>query len=235
MITFSHVTKNYANQQNALRDLNFHIHKGEMIFIQGHSGAGKSTLLKLIARIEPASEGEIVVDGLNINKLSSRQIPFYRRRLGIIFQNPVLLSAHSAYDNVAIPLIIAGFDRADIPKRVKAALDRVGLLGKEKSLPHTLSGGEQQRLGIARAIVHKPIILLADEPTGNLDPELSAEIMQLFTRFNDIGVTVIIATHDQALLKNGLKNSACRKIEIKHGQMIFEQPSTQTEGHLEHA
>ena len=240
MITFTNVCKQYtqAQNQNALTDLNFHIDKGEMVFIQGHSGAGKSTLLKLIARIERISQGEIIVDGVPIHTLTSGQIPFYRRRLGMIFQNPMLLSTHSAYDNVAMPLIIAGFNRLDIAKRVRAALDRVGLLHKEKALPHTLSGGEQQRLGIARAIIHKPSILLADEPTGNLDPELSADIMQLFVRFNQVGVTVVIATHDQTLLKNGLHNNTCRKIELKHGQIITEQtnecPLVQPERLIEH-
>lgn len=219
MITFKEVHKNYPPNHPALTDISFHIRKGELIFIQGQSGAGKSTLLNLIAGIEPASQGEIIVDGLNVRQLSTKQMPLYRRRMGFIFQKPMLLNSRSVYDNVAISLIIGGFHRSEIPKRVNTALEKVGLLDKAKALPPTLSGGEQQRLGIARAIVHKPSILLADEPTGNLDPELSTEMMTLFSRFHQAGMTLIIATHDQTLLQNKFNAYTSRYIDLKQGQM----------------
>lgn len=200
MIRFSNVHKRYPGGHDALQNVSFHLAPGEMAFLTGHSGAGKSTLLKLIALLERASRGQILINGQNLDKVSRRRIPYVRRNIGIIFQDHRLLFDRTVYDNVALPLIIAGFSNREIGRRVRAALDKVDLLSKEKVYPITLSGGEQQRVGIARAIVNKPPILLADEPTGNLDPELSAEIMNLFEQFNQVGVTVLIASHDLSLI-----------------------------------
>ena len=219
MITFNQVYKNYPPDNPAITQLSFHIEQGEMIFIQGPSGAGKSTLLNLIAGITPVSQGEITVDNLNIHQLSNRQTALYRRRLGMIFQNPMLLNSRSVYDNVAIPLMVSGFYPSEIPKRVNTALEKVGLLHKAKVLPPTLSGGEQQRLSIARAIVHKPAILLADEPTKNLDPTFSAEIMDLLARFNQDGVTILVATHDQNYLQSRLYTQTSRQMDLQQGQI----------------
>jgi len=201
MIRFDNVCKRYPGGHEALNNVSFHLPRGEMAYLTGHSGAGKSTLLKLIALIERPSRGNLVLDGINLSNVGNSKVPYIRRNIGIVFQNHHLLYDRPVFDNVALPLIIAGFQHREIGKRVRAALDQVGLLNKEKSAPVTLSGGEQQRVGIARAIVHKPGLLLADEPTGNLDPELSKEIMQLFARFNDVGVTVLIASHDLDLIK----------------------------------
>jgi len=201
MIRFDNVCKRYPGGHEALNNINCHLPRGQMAYLTGHSGAGKSTLLKLIALIERPSRGNLLLDGVNLNHVSNHKIPYIRRNIGIIFQNHHLLYDRSVFDNVAMPLIIAGYTHREIAKRVRAALDQVGLLNKEKALPITLSGGEQQRVGIARAIVHKPSLLLADEPTGNLDPELSKDIMQLFERFNQVGVTVLIASHDLDLIK----------------------------------
>ena len=181
--------------------VNFHLQRGKLAYLTGHSGAGKSTLLKLIALIERPSRGQIFLDGVNLNNIHSKRIPRIRRNIGIIFQNHHLLYDRRVFDNVAMPLMIQGYRHREIGKRVRAALDQVGLLNKEKALPITLSGGEQQRVGIARAIVHKPALLLADEPTGNLDPELSREIMEMFARFNQYGTTVLIASHDIDLIR----------------------------------
>ena len=200
MIQFDNVIKRYPGGNDALQSVSFNIGQGEMVFLTGHSGAGKSTLLKLIALIERPSYGQVLVKNQNINRIRSGRIPHYRRNIGIIFQDHRLLNDRTVYDNVALPLIIAGIRHQDIARRVRAALDKVGLLHKERSYPLTLSGGEQQRVGIARAVINKPPILLADEPTGNLDPDLSAEIMTLFEQFNSVGVTVLIATHDLALI-----------------------------------
>lgn len=200
MIRFSNVHKRYPGGHDALQNVSFHLAAGEMAFLTGHSGAGKSTLLKLIALLERASRGQILINGQNLDKVSRRRIPYVRRNIGIIFQDHRLLFDRTVYDNVALPLIIAGFSNREIGRRVRAALDKVDLLSKEKVYPITLSGGEQQRVGIARAIVNKPPILLADEPTGNLDPDLSAEIMNLFEQFNQVGVTVLIASHDLSLI-----------------------------------
>jgi cell division transport system ATP-binding protein len=200
MIRFSNVHKRYPGGHDALQNVSFHLAPGEMAFLTGHSGAGKSTLLKLIALLERASRGQILINGQNLDKVSRRRIPYVRRNIGIIFQDHRLLFDRTVYDNVALPLIIAGFSNREIGRRVRAALDKVDLLSKEKVYPITLSGGEQQRVGIARAIVNKPPILLADEPTGNLDPDLSAEIMNLFEQFNQVGVTVLIASHDLSLI-----------------------------------
>ena len=202
MIHFDNICKRYSGGHDALNRINLRLPKGQMAFLTGHSGAGKSTLLKLIAMIERPTRGQIFLDGVNLNNISNRKIPYIRRNIGIIFQNHHLLYDRPVFDNVALPLIIQGYRRQEIRKRVRAALNQVGLLSKEKSDPITLSGGEQQRVGIARAIIHKPLLLLADEPTGNLDPELSLEIMQLFARFNQVGTTVLIASHDLELIKH---------------------------------
>jgi cell division transport system ATP-binding protein len=202
MIRFTNVSKRYPGGFEALNNISFHMEKGAMAFLTGHSGAGKSTLLKLIALIELSTRGQIFLDGENVSRLSKRRIPFIRRKIGFIFQDHHLLFDRTVYDNVALPLVIAGYRHQEIGRRVRAALDKLGLLSKEKLYPITLSGGEQQRVGIARAVVNKPMLLLADEPTGNLDPDLSREIMQLFSLFNDVGVSVLIATHDIGLIRS---------------------------------
>jgi cell division transport system ATP-binding protein len=200
MISLSNVSKRYPGGRQALHDVGFTIESGELAFITGHSGAGKTTLLKLLVAIERPTSGSIVVNGQNVGTLQPRAVPFLRRKFGLIFQDHKLLFDRSVFDNVALPLEIAGYGVKDAARRVRAALDKVGLLKYEKALPITLSGGEQQRLCIARAIVHRPAILLADEPTGNLDADYAAEIGELFRSFNQVGVTVVVATHDQALL-----------------------------------
>ena len=199
MISFSQVTKRYPGGLEALRQVSLTIGAGEMVFVTGPSGAGKSTLLKLIAALERPSSGSVVVNGQNVAALRPRAVPFLRRKFGLIFQDQKLLFDRTAFDNVVLPLAITGFERREAARRVRAALDKVGLLAKEKAYPVRLSGGEQQRLAIARAIVHRPAILLADEPTGNLDAAYAAEIGELFRSFNQVGVTVVIATHDEAL------------------------------------
>lgn len=218
MIRFDTVNKRYPGGHEALTNVSFHLPRGEMAYLTGHSGAGKSTLLKLIALIERPSRGNIILDGINLSNVRNRKIPYIRRNIGIIFQNHHLLHDRPVFDNVALPLIIAGYQHREIGKRVRAALDQVGLLNKEKAAPITLSGGEQQRVGIARAIVHKPSLLLADEPTGNLDPELSREIMELFARFNQVGVTVLIASHDLDLIKQ----MGSPVISLNQGQLIHD-------------
>jgi cell division transport system ATP-binding protein len=200
MISLSHVSKRYPGGREALHEVGFTIDSGELAFITGHSGAGKTTLLKLLVAIERPTAGTIIVNGQNVGTLKARAVPFLRRKFGLIFQDHKLLFDRTAFDNVALPLDIAGYGAKDAARRVRAALDKVGLLKYEKALPITLSGGEQQRLCIARAIVHRPAILLADEPTGNLDADYATEIGELFRSFNQVGVTVIVATHDQALL-----------------------------------
>jgi len=216
MIRFTNVSKRYPGGYEALSDLSFHLAPGEMAFLTGHSGAGKSTLLKLIALIERPSGGQLVVNGQNLAKVSRRKIPYHRRDIGIIFQDHRLLFDRTVFDNVALPLIIAGYSRDEIGRRVRAALDKVGLLKKEKVYPITLSGGEQQRVGIARAVINKPPLLLADEPTGNLDPELSREIMGIFEEFNRVGVTVLIASHDLALITQ-LQH---RMLRLEQGRLV---------------
>jgi len=218
VIRFDSVSKRYPNGFEALSDLNFEVAPGEMVFLTGHSGAGKSTLMKLIMLMERPTQGQIHVDGRNLNRLSNSQIPFYRRRVGVVFQNHQLLFDRTVFDNVALPLQVTGTSHHEIGKRVRAALDKVGLLDKERMNPITLSGGEQQRVGIARAVVHKPALLLADEPTGNLDPELSAEIMHFFTRFSEFGVTIMIASHDLELLKRMNK----RVLGLSQGQLVHD-------------
>jgi cell division transport system ATP-binding protein len=200
MIHFDRVSKRYGEGRDALRELSFAIEKDELVFLTGHSGAGKSTLLRLIMLMERPTRGQVEVNGKNLKSMGSRAIPAHRRDIGVVFQNHQLLYDRSVFDNVALPLIIGGYDHREVGRRVRAALDKVGLLARESSMPITLSGGEQQRVGIARAVVGKPSILLADEPTGNLDPALSAEIMTLFEEFNRVGVTVLIASHDLVLI-----------------------------------
>ena len=200
MIRFDNVTKRYPRGREALSNISLQIDAGEMIFLTGRSGAGKSTLLKLIALIERPTRGQVFMEGRNVGRLPDRQIPRHRRQIGMVFQDHKLLEDRSIFDNVALPMIIAGYSQREIPRRVSAALEHVGLLGKEKNTPGMLSTGEQQRVGIARAVVARPRLLIADEPTGNLDPELSLDIMRLFRRFNEVGVTMLIATHDLGLL-----------------------------------
>ena len=200
MIRFEHVTKRYPESGEALSDLSLEIAAGEMAFLTGHSGAGKSTLLRLIGLLERPSRGQVMVNGRNLGRLPQRKIPYHRRDVGMIFQDHRLLTDRTVFDNVALPLVVAGLGHKEVGRRVRAALDQVGLLGKEKAVPVTLSGGEQQRVGIARAVVARPPLVLADEPTGNLDPDLSREIMGLFERFNQVGVTLLIASHDLALI-----------------------------------
>jgi cell division transport system ATP-binding protein len=201
MVLLRHVSKRYATGHEALTDFSLKVRRAELVFITGHSGAGKSTLLKLIAMIERPSRGQIIVNGHNLNTLRRRRIPYFRRGIGIIFQDHHLLHDRTVFENVALPLIICGKRPREVGRRVRAALDKVGLLRREKSLPIALSGGEQQRVGIARAVATKPALLLADEPTGNLDPDLSREIMDLFLQFNQVGVTVLVASHDLGLIQ----------------------------------
>ncbi|WP_422136967.1 MULTISPECIES: cell division ATP-binding protein FtsE [unclassified Endozoicomonas] len=200
MIRFDNVTKRYPGGHVGLEQTSFHLHRGEIAFLTGHSGAGKSTLLKLIMLMEQPTTGSIWVGGHETSKLGRGQIPYFRRNIGLVFQDHQLLFDRSVFDNVALPLIIAGYTYHECAGRVRAALDMVGLLKKEKMNPAQLSGGQQQRVGLARAVVNRPPLILADEPTGNLDPNLSAEIMQLFENFNQVGVTVLVASHDLALV-----------------------------------
>lgn len=226
MIEFRQVTKRYDSDHTALRQVNFHLDRGELAFLTGHSGAGKSTLLKLIMVMERPTAGEVVVGGQQLNSLPKRQIPYIRRHIGVVFQNHQLLFDRSVYDNVAMPLEVMGASPRDIGRRVRAALDKVGLLDKEKMNPLQLSGGEQQRVGIARAVVNKPPVLLADEPTGNLDPALSADIMKLFTEFSQVGVTVLIATHDIALINE----MGRRQLILDHGRLVTSDSPAATGG-----
>ena len=200
MIRFTDVYMRYPGGQDVLKNINLHIEKSEMIYLTGHSGAGKTTLLRLVALAERQFRGQIIVNGQNLARLSGRRIPLYRRNIGFMFQEHRLLNERSVFDNVALPLTIAGYRYQDIKKRTYAVLDKVGLLTKEKLRPTALSTGEQQRVGIARAVVHRPALLLGDEPTGNLDPALSWETMKLFELFNQVGVTVLIASHDLATI-----------------------------------
>ena len=200
MIRFENVHKRYPSGRDALSGVSFEMQPGEMAFLTGPSGAGKSTLLKLIALIERPTRGTVLVHNQNTSRVRRRQIPYFRRRIGIVFQDHKLLNDRTIFDNVALPLVISALRRREIARRVRAALDQVGLLGREMNSPLTLSAGEQQRVGIARAVATRPDLVIADEPTGNLDPALSLEIMQLFERFNKVGVTMLIATHDLELL-----------------------------------
>lgn len=200
MIRFENVHKRYPNGREALSGVSFQMERGELAFLTGPSGAGKSTLLKLIALIERPTRGTVLVNSQNTARVPRRRVPGFRQRLGVVFQDHKLLYDRTVFDNVGLPLVIAGAGRREVARRVRAALDQVGLLGRETHAPITLSTGEQQRVGIARAIAGRPDLVIADEPTGNLDPELSIDVMRLFTRFNEVGVTVLIATHDLELI-----------------------------------
>jgi len=216
MIKFVNVTKRYPETGDVLRNVSFHLRRGEIAFLTGHSGAGKSTLLRLIAAMERCSRGQILLDDQDLSHVKENQLPFMRRKMGFIYQDYKLLQDRTVFDNVALPLVIAGYGHHEIARRVRAALDKVSLTGKEKKYPLALSGGEQQRVGIARAVVNKPPIIIADEPTGNLDPELSEEIMFLFGQFQQVGVTVLIASHDISLITQ-LNH---RVLKLDHGQLV---------------
>jgi cell division transport system ATP-binding protein len=215
MISFSHVSKRYPGSIEALRDVTLEIAAGELVALTGHSGAGKSTLLKLLPGIERPTQGSVVVSGQNVGKLKPGALPWLRRNFGLVFEDVKLLYDRSAYDNVLLPLDILGFDRREAARRVRAALDKVGLLARERANPLALSGGEQKRLAIARAIVHRPAVLLADEPTGNLDAGTAAGIGELFRAFQQVGVTVIVATHDRSLVAQ----LAPRTVVLDHGAL----------------
>lgn len=223
MIRFEHVSKRYPGGITALQEVNFNVDPGEMVFLTGHSGAGKSTLLRLVLMLERATRGQVIVSGLNLSKTASRRAPQVRRNIGMIYQDHKLLRDKTVFDNVALPLLIAGIRYADIRKRVRAALDKVGLLSKERAWPLTLSGGEQQRVGIARAIVGMPPVLLADEPTGNLDPDLSRELFRLFRELNGQGVTVLIASHDLALIRR----MGQRVLVLSQGRLVDDIPGAE--------
>jgi len=216
MIEFEHVTKRYPERGDALKDLSLHLAPGEMAFLTGHSGAGKSTLLKLIGLIERPTRGRVRVNGRDLGRLPRRRIAFHRREIGMIFQDHRLLSDRSVFDNVALPLIAAAYPHREIGRRVRAALDQVGLLRLERARPASLSGGEQQRVGIARAIASRPPVILADEPTGNLDPELSQETFHLFERLHQVGVSLLIATHDQ----DQVARMPYRLLRLQQGRLV---------------
>ncbi|RUO78686.1 cell division ATP-binding protein FtsE [Pseudidiomarina taiwanensis] len=216
MIKFEQVSKTYPGGFQALNQVNFHVEPGEMAFLTGHSGAGKSTLLRLIGMMERPTTGRVLINGHDLRKITRKQIPYVRRDIGMIFQDHRLLMDKTVLDNVALPLLIEGYSMQEARKRVQAALEKVGLGDKLRHYPMMLSGGEQQRVGIARAVVNKPPLLLADEPTGNLDPKLSMEIIKLFEDFNKVGVSVLIATHDLGLIAR----MRYRTLTLKEGRMI---------------
>jgi cell division transport system ATP-binding protein len=216
MITFDRVFKRYPNGREALGGLSFEIGAGEMVFLTGRSGAGKSSVLRLVSLLERPTRGKVYVNGRDTGALPVGRIPEFRRRVGIVFQDHKLLAGRSIYDNVALPLVVAHTSLKDIDKRVRAALDQVGLLDRQNALPEELSVGEQQRVGIARAVVSKPPLLVADEPTGNLDPELSRDVMTLFRRFSELGVTVLVATHDLRLVEE----SGMRQMVLHEGHLL---------------
>ena len=216
MIRFDRVSKSYPGGNQALSDVSFELEPAEFVYLTGHSGAGKSTLLKLIAMLERPTRGQVLFGGRNLAKVSKWGIPYHRRKVGLIFQDHKLLQDRTVFDNVALPLVISGMGHREIRRRVQAALDQVDLLHKEKALPIALSGGEQQRVGIARAVVGRPPMLVADEPTGNLDPALSREILGLFERFQQVGVTVMVASHDHRLIRE----TGRRVLTLEQGQMI---------------
>ncbi len=215
MISFSEVSKRYPNGFEALRNVSFTVETGEMALINGHSGAGKTTLLRLIAAIERSTTGSVIVNGQDVGRLNDAAVPFLRRNFGLVFQDQKLLFDRSVFENVLLPLQISGFESKPAVRRVRAALDKVGLLNKEKARPITLSGGEQQRLCIARAIVSRPSILIADEPTSNLDMEYAKDIMAIFKSFHQVGVTVLISTHDVELLGG----TPQRILTLSHGEL----------------
>jgi cell division transport system ATP-binding protein len=216
VLRFDHVSKRYPGGHVALNDVSFDVEAGEMLFITGHSGAGKSTLLRLIHLSERASQGAVLIDGKNLAQVRRGAVPKARRRVGVVFQDHRLLMDRTVFDNVALPLIIGGAPRADIGKRVRAVLEKVGLAARERALPIALSSGEQQRVGIARAVVAQPALLVADEPTGNLDPQLAAEIMQLFAGLPALGTAVLVASHDLHLVRRLQK----RVLVLDHGRLI---------------
>jgi len=216
VLRFDQVSKRYPGSGEVLSGVSFAVERGQMAFITGHSGAGKSTVLRLAALIERPSRGNILLAGKDVTRIAAHAIPFLRRRLGLIFQDYRLLHDRSVFDNVALPLLIAGYGPEEIERRTRAALDKVGLAGFERRYPITLSGGEQQRVGIARAIATRPPLILADEPTGNLDPDLSVEIMEMFRDFNRIGITFLIASHDQGLVSR----FADQVIHLEHGRLV---------------
>ena len=226
MIRFDQVHKRYPNGREALAGVSFQIEAGELAFLTGHSGAGKSSILKLIALIERPTRGQVFINQQNTAAVRADGIPRFRQLIGVVFQDHKLLHDRPVAENVALPLIVSGVPRREIDKRVRAALDQVGLLSKERSRPLELSTGEQQRVGIARAIIAKPMLLIADEPTGNLDPDLAVEIMQLFKRFNDVGVTVVVATHDVHLIdrfaarRDGAPRDGARRIVLGDGRVV---------------
>ena len=215
MIVLDNVTKRYPGSQDALSNVSFSIEQGEMVYVTGHSGAGKSTLLKLVAAIERPTNGTVLINNQNVSKLRESALPYIRRKFGLVFQDHKLLYDRNCYHNVALPLSINGITGVDAGKRIRAALDKVGLLHKEKAMPITLSGGEQQRLAIARAVVSRPSILIADEPTGNLDKNYADDILKLFSAFQQVGVTVIIATHDAL----GTADQQNKILHLDHGEL----------------
>jgi len=215
MISFERVAKRYPNGREALAGVTLHVAPGEMVYLTGRSGAGKSTVLKLIALLERPTRGQVIVNGENTGQLPVRRIPAFRRRVGVVFQDHRLLMDRPVFDNVALPLVVTDTSFREMEKRVRAALDQVGLLGKERLLPMELSVGEQQRVGIARAIVSRPPVLIADEPTGNLDRQLASEVMNLFRRLNEVGVTIVVATHDLQLVRE----SGLREIVLESGHV----------------
>ncbi len=219
MITFDRVSKRYADGQDALSNISFAINRGELAFVTGHSGAGKSTLLKLILAMEKPSGGQLIANGINLNRIAGNKIALHRRQIGTVFQDHQLLNDRSVFDNVALPLEICGYKPSEAGRRVRAALDKVGLLKKEKSYPKALSGGEQQRVGIARAVVNRPSIILADEPTGNLDPALSSEVMKVFEQFQSVGVCLLVASHDAALIER----LNCRTLVLDGGRLMADR------------
>ena len=220
MIRFLQVTKRYPGGREALRDLSFSVADGEMVFLTGHSGAGKSTLLRLATAEECSTRGQVMIGGHNTAALSRHRFAYFRRHIGAVFQDHRLLTNRTVFDNVSLPLVVAGYSYLEIQRRVRAALKQVGLSGKERMSPIMLSAGEQQRVGIARAVVNRPPLLLADEPTGNLDPTLSMEIMGLFQRFHQLGTTVLIATHDIDLIKR-----------LRHRILVLEAGELTAEGY----
>ena len=215
VLRFDNVTKQYPGGHVALADVSFEVQPGEMLFVTGHSGAGKSTLLKLIHLAERPSRGAVLFGERNLHKVRGRRVPLHRRDVGVVFQDHRLLHDRSVYENVALPLILRGLRRGDIGKRVRSVLERLGLTARERALPAQLSAGEQQRVGIARAMVAEPALLVADEPTGNLDPTLSAEIMALFASLPERGTSVLVASHDLNLVKRMKK----RVLVLDHGRL----------------
>lgn len=215
ILRFDNVSKRYAGGQDALSEVSFEVQPGEMLFVTGHSGAGKSTLLKLIQLAERPSRGAVLFDDKNLLKVRGRKVAMHRREVAVVYQNHLLLTDRSVYENVALPLILRGMRRAEIGKRVRSIVERMGLGGREKALPTQLSAGEQQRIGIARALVGEPRLLVADEPTGNLDPTLSAEIMELFASLPERGTSVLVASHDLGLVKRMKK----RVLVLDHGKL----------------